>query len=431
MIKVRKNNLLILAMIICLISLFAFSYNVSVKTVISGVSEDNVQLLQANNEQIINRLKASVSTEEWADILEQYDKLDIVVEDKNHIVIAENDVDIVYSEGISQRKQFEYKGGSYTLISSVHLLNNFSDYMGSLINFIITELLIGISFLLVTIMVLYLFVLRPYKAFYDSMEEYEKTGKIVKRKFRGYVGKVYNRFFELTENLQQNGKNQKRIIASISHDIKTPLTSIMGYSERLSKDNISEEKQKQYLETIYSKAVEIRTLVDEFDEFLGYTASGELEKERIKLSELFEGIKKEYEDELSAYSVKAEFVYEAGNEEIVADRKRLSRVFGNIIGNSVKHFKTEKDNIIKISVASNKKEAILTIEDNGEGVKKENLEVIFEPFYTSDKGRKVAGLGLSICREIIESHQGQIYAVASDMGGLAVVIKLPVYSLFD
>lgn len=431
MIKVRKNNLLILAMIICLVSLFALSYNVSVKSVVSRVSEDNIQLLDASNEQIISRLTSSESTEKWDEILSGYDELDIVVQDKNHTVVAENEVEVVYSEGISQKEQFEYKGNEYTVISSVHLLNNFSEHMGGLLNFIITELLIGISFLLVTIMVLYLFVVRPYKAFYDSMEEYEKTGKIVKRKFRGYVGKVYNRFFELTENLDRTGKNQKRIIASISHDIKTPLTSIMGYSERLKKDNISEERKKQYLETIYSKAVEIRTLVDEFDEFLGYNASGELEKERIKLSSLFENIKNEYEDELCAYCVKTEFVYEAGSEEVVADRKRLSRVFGNIIGNSVKHFKSENDNKIKISVASNKKEAIITIEDNGEGVEKENLEVIFEPFYTSDKGRKVAGLGLSICREIIESHQGQIYAEASDMGGLSVVIKLPVYSLFN
>ena len=431
MIKVRKNNLIVLVILLFFISLFIFSYNFSVRMVVSNVSEDNRQLLQHKNTQIISVLQESKSRKEWEKILLDYEDVNVIIENSKGKIVAKNIKDTDFSESITQRKQFDFQEKTYTIISSVHLLNNFSEHMGSLINFIIMEFIVGVFILLASITIMYLFIIRPYKAFYDSMEEYEKSGKIVKRTFKGYVGKIYNRFFALTKNLEANEKKQKRIIASISHDIKTPLTSIMGYTERLSKDNISEDRKKRYLETIYSKAVEIRRLVDEFDEFLSYNSLGQTEKEILKLSSVFESLRKEYEDELSSYGVSAEFISEENGEEILADRKKLSRVFGNIIGNSVKHFDDEKNKKIRFKLSVNKKEAVITVSDNGRGVKEENLEVIFEPFYTSDKGRKVAGLGLSICREIIENHGGQIFARKSDMGGLEIVISLPVYSLFD
>ena len=102
---------------------------------------------------------------------------------------------------------------------------------------------------------------------------------------------------------------------------------------------------------------------------------------------------------------------------------RFKRVFGNIFANSVKHFKgTEK--IVRVDIYSDKDNVYFHISDNGEGVPEENLELIFEPLYTSDEGRRVAGLGLSICREIIDAHSGMIYAQKSDLGGLEVIIEL-------
>ena len=67
----------------------------------------------------------------------------------------------------------------------------------------------------------------------------------------------------------------------------------------------------------------------------------------------------------------------------------------------------------------------INISDNGEGVSEDKLEIIFEPLYTSDEGRKVAGLGLANCREIVSAHGGNIYARASDFGGLEICIELP------
>ena len=96
----------------------------------------------------------------------------------------------------------------------------------------------------------------------------------------------------------------------------------------------------------------------------------------------------------------------------------------NIFTNSVKHFKDDNKRIV---VEIMKLDGVIAFRfsDNGKGVPDDKLELIFEPLYTSDEGRKVAGLGLSICREITEAHDGRIYAEKSEMGGLAVTVELP------
>ena len=106
------------------------------------------------------------------------------------------------------------------------------------------------------------------------------------------------------------------------------------------------------------------------------------------------------------------------------DINKLKRVFSNILSNSVKHFR-DGEKKIRIDIFSSGEMVAIRFSDNGKGVDEDKYELIFEPLYTSDEGRKVAGLGLSICREITEAHDGRIYAEKSEMGGLAVTVELP------
>ncbi|MGN1194231.1 MAG: sensor histidine kinase, partial [Acutalibacteraceae bacterium] len=242
--------------------------------------------------------------------------------------------------------------------------------------------------------------------------------------FKGYMGHVYDRFDSLTKNLERQQKNQQRIIASISHDIKTPLTSIMGYTERLKKDNIPPERRERYLDTVYNKSLEIRGLVDEFDEYLGYNMSDKVDSVRLSTKQFCEQIIAEYADELENSGVKFEVINNAQKAYITIDKPKTNRVIGNIVSNSLKHFKGEAKHI-RVTLSERKNSVYIVIADNGEGVTEDKLELIFEPLYTSDEGRKVAGLGLAICREIIESHGGTVHAEKSELGGLAICIELP------
>ena len=105
------------------------------------------------------------------------------------------------------------------------------------------------------------------------------------------------------------------------------------------------------------------------------------------------------------------------------DIAKVRRVFGNIINNSIKHKREENLNI-KIKAKKINGYALFQISDNGEGIAEENIEKIFEPLYTSDKSRKVAGLGLSICRNIIESHSGKIWAENNENYGLSIFFTI-------
>lgn len=405
------------------IAAFALSYNQSVTQAVSEAAGNDREMLSRLNVEVIEKLTSASSSDEWKDIIESYDGIKITVVDENNDVIVSSDKESTVLD-VSVQNAFNYKQKAYIIKSKKYLLKNYENNGSVLLEFVFTEFLIGCAGLALMIFIIYTIMLRPYKRFYRVMEEYERTGKLPESTFKGYMGHVYDRFNSLTKNLERQQKNQQRIIASISHDIKTPLTSIMGYTERLKKDNISPQRRERYLDTVYNKSLEIRGLVDEFDEYLGYNMSDKVDSVRLSTKQLCEQIIAEYADELESAGVRFEVINNAERAYVTVDKPKLNRVIGNIVSNSLKHFKGEEKHI-RVMLTEKKNSIYMKIDDNGEGVAEDKLELIFEPLYTSDEGRKVAGLGLAICREIIESHGGSIHAEKSELGGLAVCIELP------
>lgn len=405
------------------IAAFALSYNQSVTQAVSEAAGNDREMLSRLNVEVIEKLTSASSSDEWKDIIESYDGIKITVVDENNDVIVSSDKESTVLD-VSVQNAFNYKQKAYIIKSKKYLLKNYENNGSVLLEFVFTEFLIGCAGLALMIFIIYTIMLRPYKRFYRVMEEYERTGKLPESTFKGYMGHVYDRFNSLTKNLERQQKNQQRIIASISHDIKTPLTSIMGYTERLKKDNISPQRRERYLDTVYNKSLEIRGLVDEFDEYLGYNMSDKVDSVRLSTKQLCEQIIAEYADELESAGVRFEVINNAERAYVTVDKPKLNRVIGNIVSNSLKHFKGEEKHI-RVMLTEKKNSIYMKIDDNGEGVAEDKLELIFEPLYTSDEGRKVAGLGLTICREIIESHGGSIHAEKSELGGLAVCIELP------
>lgn len=403
---------------------FAFSYNSSVTTAVTNAAyNDNATLLAYNNE-IIRKLIAEPSVEYWPDIVEQYEEVIIVIENSENEVVTRTAGRTWTALDVKVQTPFEYKGKAYLIKSSVYLLRDYITDVRVLVKFVFVEFLIGVSALSVLVLLIYTVMLKPYRLIYNAIEEYDRTGKLKKIAIRGYAGQVYRRFVSVTENLSRQQNNQRRIIASISHDIKTPLTSIMGYTEMLKSDSISAERKEKYLDTVYSKSLEIRQLIDEFDEYLSYNLINELKTEVIAVDDIVAMLKDEYADEFEAADVSFKISNSCGeNVRISVDLQKLRRVFGNIYSNSLKHFDKDKKVILTEIYAVGKK-VYIDISDNGEGVSEDKLDIIFEPLYTSDEGRKVAGLGLANCREIIEAHGGRIYAQRTPAGGLKICIEL-------
>lgn len=232
---------------------------------------------------------------------------------------------------------------------------------------------------------------------------------------------IHNEFVNLTEELEQEKKEQNRIIASISHDIKTPLTSIIGYA-----DLINEESDKEniirYNKKISDKALHIKEIVSMFDDYLVNYDKTPLKLTQISIGDIVKLLNSDYKIELENNNIKFDVVTKLNNELIDIDVLKIKRVFSNLISNAIRYI--EKDGVIKVEIRKIYNKYRFIVSDNGIGVDKKIIDKIFDPFYTTDKSRKISGLGLSICKEFVEMHKGEIRAYNNN--GLTIEFDIPI-----
>ncbi|WP_312642725.1 HAMP domain-containing sensor histidine kinase [Hydrogenoanaerobacterium sp.] len=320
----------------------------------------------------------------------------------------------------------------YLFLVSDEMPKNFSQLQQTLHhvtyrNLLLAELLLIEVILMVVTFVIYLKVVRPIEALKKGMDDYHNGIKPKAVSRRDEIGQLQNRFVQLTCDIEREKQTQNRIIASISHDIKTPLTSVMGYAERLQKGGLSQEREKRYISTIYDKSVCIKDLIEEFDDYLSCNLQNTLKLQSVTVEELCHLVQADYRDELEQMKVRFTVNSNCSAQRLRVDIAKLRRVFGNIIGNSVKHFGV-KERSIAVTCEPQQNAVMFCIADSGVGVAPEKLERIFEPLYTSDAGRSVAGLGLAICREIVHAHGGKIWAENNICGGLSIFFVLKLQS---
>ena len=240
------------------------------------------------------------------------------------------------------------------------------------------------------------------------------------------------RLKESVELQQRYESSRKELIAGISHDLSTPLTSIKGYAGGiLGGVANTPEKQKHYLRTIYDTACDMEGLVDNLFLFSKLDMGKmDFQMESISVKTYLADFCEEARLKVQGSTVKIRLDDQLKEERFVTiDRTQFARVLWNLLENSLKN--AGKQNIeMKIILSEEKKNVALHFEDNGSGVEQEALEKIFDSFYRTDPARsslkRGSGLGLSVSREIIEGFGGSIYAEAAEIGGLAVIMLLPI-----
>lgn len=290
---------------------------------------------------------------------------------------------------------------------------------------LLAEFIIIVFTLVLVSIVIHFHSARPIMRLQQDIRQYRYGVKPRRTRRKDEIGQLRNNFVELTDALDSEKQLQQRIIASISHDIKTPLTSVMGYAERLTKENISRERFEKYIRTIYAKSRHIQELVDEFDEYMSFQMEPRIKTQTISAQQLCRHIEDSYQEDLSFADAQLSVSCACEEAELSVDLSKLNRVFGNIISNSVK-FAREETLHIEIACARQERFVLFTVSDNGIGIGERDSARIFEPFYTSDESRRVAGLGLSICKSVIESHGGAIRAERNENGGLTISFTLPI-----
>ena len=302
-------------------------------------------------------------------------------------------------------------------------LSNIAAY-GIAWDIFIAELLIIFIILLFSALPIYWGFAKPIISLYKNMAHY-KDGFQPERVVRDdEIGLLQNEFVTLTETIEKEKQKQHMIIASISHDIKTPLSSIMGFTVRRIKTSLTPESHEQYVDIIYNKSVSIKNLIEDFDDYLNLHIHSGLKQQRISVDKFCAILRADYEAELMENGVDFSVRADCPDEFLFIDVSKMRRVFGNIIDNSLKHFMDQPPSIA-VSCSKQLDKVCFSVEDNGVGIPEQDLHKVFDPFYTSDKGRTVAGLGLSICREIVEACGGKIWASQNKAGGTSINISLP------
>ncbi|WP_040204632.1 sensor histidine kinase [Neobacillus jeddahensis] len=236
---------------------------------------------------------------------------------------------------------------------------------------------------------------------------------------------------ESFEIQKQYEENRKELIAHISHDLKTPITSIKGYIEGI-RDGVADtpDKRAKYIQTIYTKAVDLDHLIDELFLF----SKLDLRKapfhfEVVDLKNYLEDYIEELSFDLKKMNVNIHFqIQPEGDYLVQTDREKIKRVLSNIVDNSLKYM--DKDvKKLEISLTSTIEKVELIISDNGPGIPEDSLPFIFNQFYRAEQSRNKltggSGLGLSIARMIVEEHQGTIQVENKLSAGTKITITLP------
>lgn len=359
----------------------------------------------------------------------------IKLDENSVIVLSDSNGKTLYESNEKLRGQLDVTSSKIVSVNNNYYLVTITEYIkiDNIKKIPIVEDLLKIEFVIIGVLliflttIIYITVVNPIINIQKDMEDYNIGVKPKKTNRSDEIGMLKNNFVKLTSNLDKEKDMKNKIIASISHDIKTPLTSIMGYTERLQNKDMPEDRKKRYIEIIYSKSQNIKEIIDEFDDYLSYNLDDNIKKQSMNIQKLYTIVKEEYEEELSQLDIKLYTEYSCKDALVDLDISKIRRVFGNIIGNSIKHMEdNHMEKEIKISFKEHNKEVLICVSDNGHGVDDKYLEKIFEALYTSDKGRKVAGLGLSICKRIVEGHNGSIWAENNDVGGLSIKFVIPI-----
>ena len=221
---------------------------------------------------------------------------------------------------------------------------------------------------------------------------------------------------------------RKEFVADVSHELKTPLTSILGYSETLATSEYDKDLQEKFLNVISSEAIRMTKLVNDLLTLSKFdNDKTEWEKIEFDLGELVKQCQENLQIEMDKKKQKVECFVTANVPAVYADKDGIERVVLNILSNSIKY--TGEGGIIKIYVGFVYNDAYIKVIDNGIGIPEEDLSRIFERFYRVDKARTRAmggtGLGLSIAKEILDKNGGRIDIKSKVHEGTEVVITIP------
>jgi signal transduction histidine kinase len=228
---------------------------------------------------------------------------------------------------------------------------------------------------------------------------------------------------------QKVDENRKFLISSISHDLKTPVTSIIGYIDGVL-DGVADtdEKKRYYLSKAIEKTKMINTMIEDLLLYSKLDLNQMIfEKENVDIVKYAESCIEDNSEEFIGENKRIIFENElSASCFVVIDIEKFKRVLQNIIDNAKKNIE-EQTGQLKIILRETSSSVIMEFRDNGKGINKQDLPHVFDRFYRADTAREVkgsSGLGLSIAKQIVEGLGGRIWAVSEEGQGASIIVSL-------
>lgn len=223
-------------------------------------------------------------------------------------------------------------------------------------------------------------------------------------------------------------KTKDELITNVGHDIRTPLTSIIGYLGLIENKSISKDDLHKYAHIAYLKSKQMKTLVEELFEYLKVSGTKDkLNVSKMNVSQMLQQLAISYELDIERKGLKIFYKTNPENIYIEADPDKLGRVFNNLISNALKY--GENATFISLFAKLDGKQIVIYVSNDGKKIPRNSLDQLFERFYRVENSRSKetggTGLGLAIAKDIVTAHHGNIYAESND-NITSFVVKLPV-----
>ena len=249
---------------------------------------------------------------------------------------------------------------------------------------------------------------------------------------RGQCARLCYKINEIVTNYQDREatfkiatETNKRLMTSLSHDVRTPLTTLMGYLDAVHMGIVRGPEREEYMETARQRAHDMKDYIDVLFEWFKLNANEEvLAPEPCELSELTRGLLKDWLPVFEERKLDYDFAIPEQRLMVVLDRGGYARILNNLIQNVIAHSRATR---LQIAVESENGMAQIRVEDNGVGIPPEDCKHIFERLYKCDTARtaKGSGLGLNIVQQLVEKLGGHITVESTPGVRTAFVVRFP------
>lgn len=231
------------------------------------------------------------------------------------------------------------------------------------------------------------------------------------------VGQLAESLNNMAESLFAHEKESRDFIANISHDLRSPLTSIQGFLNAIIDGTIQQEKQEYYLNIILEETQRLTNLTNNIVDLSRAQSSGiSLKKAEFDINELIRDSLEKIQPRFDDKKISAEVIFAEESTIVMADAEIIQRVFQNLIDNALKFTRQGGKIEIETLFPKEKNKIFISVRDNGKGIGEEDQKHIFDRFFKADASRgedkKGGGLGLSIVKEFIKAHGEKIWVVS-------------------